>query len=48
MGVLLLMPSLSGAEHGGRPVAALVLGAGVETFETWFDPPGARCRFQIT
>jgi glycosyltransferase involved in cell wall biosynthesis len=49
MRILLLMPSLTGTGGAERMVdglSRLLSSAGVETFETSFDPPGARRRFE--
>jgi glycosyltransferase involved in cell wall biosynthesis len=49
MRILLLMPSLAGIGGAERMVdglSRLLSSAGVETFETSFDPPGARRRFE--
>ena len=48
MRILLLMPSLAGTGGAERMVdglSRLLSSAGVETFETSFDPPGVRRRF---
>jgi glycosyltransferase involved in cell wall biosynthesis len=48
MRILLLMPSLAGIGGAERMVdglSRLLSSAGVETFDTSFDPPGARRRF---
>jgi glycosyltransferase involved in cell wall biosynthesis len=49
MRILFLMPSLTGTGGTERMVdglSRLLSSAGVETFETSFDPPGARRRFE--